>query len=166
MNDTSARTHSVRRAAADLSGRRVSADQSLAFMSDERSEPQPACGGRSRGRSGGFPLESDGVRGDGLSDESILLDLPVVAAALGRRLYAAGLPVTLERAATFAEALTLIGPLSHRRLYCTARTVFVSDPMHLPAFDRVFASVFDGCPGDRSASYSTARADVRQGEDA
>lgn len=106
------------------------------------------------------------MRDDGVSDESILLDLPVVAVALGRRLYVAGLPVTAERAATFAEALTLIGPVSRSRLYCAARTVFVSDPVHLPAFDRVFASVFDGCPSDGSAAHCEVGAYVHQRQDA
>jgi uncharacterized protein with von Willebrand factor type A (vWA) domain len=32
--------------------------------------------------------------------------------------------------------------VSRRQLYWTARTVLVSSPAHLPAFDRVFASVF------------------------
>lgn len=60
---------------------------------------------------------------------------------------------------SFAEALILIGPLSRSRLYCAARTVFVSAPGQLAQFDRVFASVFGGCsdePGER----------VRQAEEA
>ncbi|HVF78417.1 MAG TPA: hypothetical protein VNA28_08970 [Solirubrobacteraceae bacterium] len=76
------------------------------------------------------------------NDETIVLDVPAVAAALSRRLYSEGLPVTPEQAVTFAEALQLLGPLSRDRLYCTARTVFVSAPMQLAQFDRVFASVF------------------------
>ncbi len=78
-----------------------------------------------------------------LSDETLLLDVPVVATALGRRLYAAGLPVTAERAANFVAALTLVGPLTRSRLYCTARALFVTAPVQLEAFDRVFATVFD-----------------------
>ena len=38
-------------------------------------------------------------------------------------------------------------PVSRRRLYWTARAVFVSDPAHVAAFDRVFAEVF----GERAA---------------
>jgi len=67
----------------------------------------------------------------------------VLAAALSRRLYAAGLPVTPERAVTFADALTLVGPVTRSQLYCTARTVFVSSPMQLANFDRVFSAVFE-----------------------
>ena len=72
------------------------------------------------------------------------LDMPALAVAMSRRLYAAGLPISPERAVSFADALNLMGPVSRDRLYCTARTVFVSDPAHVPAFDQVFASVFGG----------------------
>jgi uncharacterized protein with von Willebrand factor type A (vWA) domain len=75
--------------------------------------------------------------------KTIQLDVPTVAAALSQRLYAAGVPVTPERSVNFAQALTLVSPVSRSYLYCTARSVFVSSPAHLPAFDRVFASVFD-----------------------
>src|SRR5204863_7573314 len=46
------------------------------------------------------------------------------------------------RAAAFARALTLVRPVARRRLYWTARTVFVTDPSQLGAFDYVFFSVF------------------------
>ena len=53
--------------------------------------------------------------------ETIVLDLPAVAAAFGRRLHDAGVPVTPERPAAFARAL---GPRAarsrRRRLYWTA----------------------------------------------
>ena len=77
------------------------------------------------------------------TDHNVHLDVPVMAAALGRRLYTAGLPVTPDRAVTFAEALMLLRPLTRSQLYCTARTVFVSSPAHLPDFDREFSAVFD-----------------------
>ncbi len=70
------------------------------------------------------------------------LDLPPLAGALGQRLRAAGLPVTPERSAGFAQALTLVRPESRRRLYWTARSIFVSDRSQVPAFDEVFRSVF------------------------
>jgi uncharacterized protein len=72
------------------------------------------------------------------------LDLPAFAAALGRRLRRAGLPVTPERSARFARALSLAPPASRSRLYWTARAVFVSSREEVEAFDRVFAAVFDG----------------------
>jgi hypothetical protein len=70
------------------------------------------------------------------------LDLPALTGAFGRRLHDAGVPVTAERAARFAEALTLVRPVARRRLYWTARAVFVSDQSQLKAFDSAFAAVF------------------------
>ncbi|HSJ16545.1 MAG TPA: VWA domain-containing protein [Solirubrobacterales bacterium] len=78
--------------------------------------------------------------------ETIHLDLAPLAAVLGRRLREAGLPVTPQRAAEFARALTLVRPQSRRRLYSTARAVFVTDRAQIPAFDAVFAAVFGAQP--------------------
>ena len=78
--------------------------------------------------------------------ETVQLDLPSTAVALGRRLRDAGLPVGPERAARFADALALARPVSRLRLYWTARAVFVSDQAQVKAFDAVFFSVF----GDRA----------------
>jgi len=81
--------------------------------------------------------------------ETIELDLPPLAGALSRRLHDSGVPVTPARTADFARALTLVRPIARRRLYWTARAVFVSDPSQLSAFDAVFFSVFGGgAPGD------------------
>jgi uncharacterized protein with von Willebrand factor type A (vWA) domain len=76
------------------------------------------------------------------------LDLPAVAGGFSRRLHDAGLPVTAERAAWFAEALAVVEPISRRRLYWTARAAFVSDRAHVRAFDDVFFSVFGAAPVD------------------
>ena len=86
--------------------------------------------------------------------ETIELDLPPLVAALGRRLHERGLPVTPGRSAQFAEALTLAQPISRRRLYWTARAVYVSDPSQVPVFDAVFFSVFGSReePGDEVAA--------------
>ena len=78
--------------------------------------------------------------------ETIELDLPPLAGALSRRLRAAGLPVTPERSAAFARALTVVRPLTRRRLYWTARGVFVSDRAQVAAFDAIFLAIF----GDRA----------------
>ena len=80
--------------------------------------------------------------------ETIELDLPPLVAALSRRLHDAGVPITPGRSVDFAEALTLVRPISRRRLYWTARAVYVSDPSQVKAFDAVFFSVF----GDRAES--------------
>ncbi len=74
--------------------------------------------------------------------ETIGIDLPPLAAGLARRLHEAGLPMTPDRAAAFARALDVVRPVSRRRLYWTARAVFVSDPAQVRAFERVFAEVF------------------------
>ena len=74
--------------------------------------------------------------------ETIELDLPSLAAALSRRLHEAGVPVTPERPADFARALALVRPIGRRRLYWTARGVFVSDRAQVKAFDAVFFSIF------------------------
>ena len=71
------------------------------------------------------------------------MDLAGLAAALGRRLRDAGLPVTHERSARFARATALVAPRTRTELYWTARAVFVSSEAQLPTFDRVFAAVFD-----------------------
>jgi uncharacterized protein len=92
--------------------------------------------------------------------ETIHLDLPAFAGAFGRRLHDAGLPVTAERAAAFARALTLTRPVARRRLYWTARGVFVSDRSQVRAFDAVFTDVF-GSPAPARAPETPADEDVR-----
>jgi uncharacterized protein len=74
------------------------------------------------------------------------LDLPAVAGAFSRRLHESGMPVTVERAAWFAQALTAVEPVSRRRLYWTARGVFVTETAQIPLFDAVFARVFGSAP--------------------
>jgi hypothetical protein len=72
------------------------------------------------------------------------IDVPGLAAAFGRAVHEAGVPSTAERSVRFARALHLTRPASRATLYWTARTVFVSSHAQLPAFDAVFATVFDG----------------------
>jgi uncharacterized protein with von Willebrand factor type A (vWA) domain len=83
--------------------------------------------------------------------QTIHLDLPPLAGSLGQRLRDVGVPVTPERSADFAHALTLVRPDSRRRLYWTARSVFVSDRSHAEAFDAVFRSIFGGPAEPESA---------------
>src|SRR3954471_21660570 len=81
--------------------------------------------------------------------ETVVLDLPPLVGALGRRLHDAGVPMTPARAADLARALTLVRPVSRRRLYWTARAVLVSDPGQVKAFDAVFWAIFgDGAPDE------------------
>jgi uncharacterized protein with von Willebrand factor type A (vWA) domain len=74
--------------------------------------------------------------------ETVHLDLPGLVGTFGRRLHEAGLPVSAERSARFARALSVVRPIARRRLYWTARAVFVSEPGQVRAFDAVFAEVF------------------------
>jgi uncharacterized protein with von Willebrand factor type A (vWA) domain len=74
--------------------------------------------------------------------QTVQLDLPALAAAFGRRLHEAGVPTTAEREARFAQALTVVRPVSRRRLYWTARATLVSDAAQVRAFDAVFRAVF------------------------
>jgi uncharacterized protein with von Willebrand factor type A (vWA) domain len=85
------------------------------------------------------------------------LDVPAVAATLGRRLRVAGVPVTPERSARFARALAVVAPFTRERLYWTARAVFVSAHEQVGAFDAVFGAVFDGRadPGERRGDPSS-----------
>ncbi len=76
--------------------------------------------------------------------ETIHLDLPPLVGALSRRLHDAGVPMTPERSADLARALTLVKPLTRRRLYWTARALTVSDRTQVRAFDAVFFAVFGG----------------------
>jgi uncharacterized protein with von Willebrand factor type A (vWA) domain len=92
--------------------------------------------------------------------ETLELDLPPLVGAFGRRLHDAGVPVTAERAARFAGALRLVGregPFSRRRLYWTARAVFVSDPSQVRIFDTVFAAVFGAADASEPITLDDAR---------
>jgi len=89
--------------------------------------------------------------------ETITLDLPPLVSALSRRLHDRGVPITPGRAADLARALTLVRPITRRRLYWTARAVFVSDPAQVKAFDAVFASVFGGRAADEDVDLDDAR---------
>ena len=104
--------------------------------------------------------------------ETIHVDLPALAGSLGQRLRAAGVPVTPERSAGFARALTLVRPVSRRRLYWTARSVFVSDQSQVGAFDEVFRSVFGRAeaagpepPDERPASERSVPPEPGRAED-
>jgi uncharacterized protein len=91
--------------------------------------------------------------------ETIHLDLAPLAGALGTRLRDVGVPVTPERSADFARALTLVRPEDRRRLYWTARSMFVTDESQAPAFDAVFRSVFGDALRAESATPEDAEAE-------
>jgi uncharacterized protein len=76
--------------------------------------------------------------------ETVLLDLPALSSAFARRLREEGVATTPAAASEFARALDLVRPVSRRRLYWTARAVFVTDTAQVKAFDRAFFAVFGG----------------------
>ena len=86
------------------------------------------------------------------------LDLPATTSAFARRLHDAGVPVTAERAAWFAQALSAVEPVSRRRLYWTARGVFVTETTQVPVFDAVFANVFGSAAVRDDAPQAEAEA--------
>jgi uncharacterized protein with von Willebrand factor type A (vWA) domain len=94
--------------------------------------------------------------------DRVALDVPAFSVALGRALHGAGVPVTPERSARFARALTLAPPVRRDALYWTARATFVSGREQLEAFDRVFRAVFDGVADPaESRGDTTAPAPLR-----
>jgi len=97
----------------------------------------------------GGPLTAFGV-------ETIHLDLPPLVGALSRRLHDAGVPMTPQRSADLARALTLAEPITRRRLYWTARALAVSDRTQVRAFDAVFFSVFGGARDPRDGDPEDA----------
>ena len=94
--------------------------------------------------------------------ETVWLDLPALAGAFSRRLHDAGVPSGPEQSVHLARALTLVRPVSRRRLYWTARAVFVSDPSQVKAFDAVFADVFGRRRVTRSREPGTTSATARR----
>lgn len=79
-------------------------------------------------------------------------------------LHRAGVLVTPESAGRFAQALRLVRPTCRERLYWAARVTLVSERSQHPAFDRVFAAVFDGMldPADSRGDTSTTTPVVEQ----
>ena len=110
------------------------------------------------------PVTDAGSRKPAFGVETINLDLPPLVGALSRRLHEAGLPITPGRSVDFARALTLVRPIARRRLYWTARSVFVSDPAQVAAFDAVFFSVF-GSRAENDVDLEDARTAVSLPDD-
>lgn len=91
------------------------------------------------------------------------VDRAALAAALGARLRAGGVPATLTGIEAFTQALSACPPTDRDRLYWLARTTLVRDRSHLPAFDAVFAAVFDDA--DVVADSLVRRAPPGAGDD-
>ena len=71
-------------------------------------------------------------------------DLPAIAAAFGHALHAAGVPVTPERSARFATAVTLAEPATTQELYWIGRVTLLTTHDQAEIYDRVFQHVFRG----------------------
>lgn len=71
-------------------------------------------------------------------------ELPQIAAAFGHLLHAAGVPVTPERSARFAVAITLAEPQSLTQLYWLGRVNLITAHDQIDIYDRVFAQIFRG----------------------
>lgn len=71
-------------------------------------------------------------------------DLAAVAAAFGHLLHAAGVPVTPERSARFAEAVLLARPTTVDDVYWLGRVTLLGTHAQAAVYDAVFAQVFRG----------------------
>jgi hypothetical protein len=71
-------------------------------------------------------------------------DLGRAVARFGTLLRAEGMPVGPDRSARFAQAVTVVEPVTVPELYWCAMATLVSDPAQLPLFDSVFRGVFAG----------------------
>ncbi|MEI6230857.1 MAG: VWA domain-containing protein [Actinomycetes bacterium] len=72
------------------------------------------------------------------------VDLAAITAAFGNLLHAAGVPVTPERSARFAQVVLLAEPRTRAELAALGRTTLISHRDQIEIFDRVFGQVFDG----------------------
>ena len=89
------------------------------------------------------------------------VDRAALVAALGHRLRAAGVPVTLRSMSAFAEALDVAPPAQVHSLYWLARLTLVNRQHDLAVFDAVFEAVFGDAvlPVDPHARRTATGAD-------
>ena len=71
-------------------------------------------------------------------------DLAKVLAAFGNLLHAAGVPVTPERSARFAQVVLLAEPSTRAELAALGRTTLLNSRDQIEVFDAVFSQVFRG----------------------
>lgn len=96
------------------------------------------------------------------------VDLAAVIGAFGQLLHAAGVPVTPERSARFADAVALTAPATLDELYWAGRVTLLSALAQADAYDRVFAQVFRGVAdvsANRGDTNAPPPAHVRPGND-
>jgi len=86
-------------------------------------------------------LRLDAVGGAESADAvDLTIEAPV---AFARGLRRTGLDVTVDAAATFAESLTLVGPLDRDAVYWSGRATLVRRPQDLPAYDLAFSAFWE-----------------------
>jgi uncharacterized protein len=73
-----------------------------------------------------------------------MADLPAIAAAFGHALHAAGVPVTPERSARFATAVTLAEPQTIEELYWIGRVTLLTSHEQVTVYEGVFQHIFRG----------------------
>lgn len=73
-----------------------------------------------------------------------MAELAQIAASFGHLLHAAGVPVTPERSARFAAAITLAAPQDLTQLYWLGRVTLITAHEQIDIYDRSFAQVFRG----------------------
>lgn len=71
-------------------------------------------------------------------------DLAAVASAFGYRLHSAGVPVTPERSARFAETVLLAAPTSVEDVYWLGRVTLLSAQAQIPVYNALFDRTFRG----------------------
>ncbi len=94
------------------------------------------------------------------------IDRAAFAAALGRRLHRSGLTIELSRMESLIHALTTVQVFRRPDLYWAARVSLVRHSREIPAFDAVFAAVFDDAvlAMDPHARRTPVDASAPQGE--
>lgn len=106
--------------------------------------------------------------GPGAGPDLAVVDLAAVIGAFGQLLHAAGVPVTPERSARFADTVVLTAPATLDELYWAGRVTLLSALPQVEAYDRVFAQVFRGLAdvaGNRGDANAPPPAHVRPGDD-
>ena len=90
----------------------------------------------------GWPVPEVMTAGGSVAAEPA--DLAAVISAFGDQLHRAGVPVTPERSARFAEAVLLARPLSTQEVYWLGRVTLLGAHAHIAVYDAVFDQIFRG----------------------
>jgi uncharacterized protein len=97
--------------------------------------------------------------GGGLVADDVFLG---VVAGFSHRLHDAGVPVTPERSARFARALSVAQPNALSEVYWLGRTTLLSGRSQIEVYDRVFDHVFRGLFSFAEVARETTMAPARE----